>query len=228
MTRRSFKLVKDLETNFELATQNYVVSEKGTDIKWLACFICQEDLKDKLVCQLNTNHRLENVGLISVPLRNLLKMENLEEECVSDKAVYHRRCRSQYNDQHYQRAIKRAKANSNIEDDLSSSRKSRSSFDSKNFQNICLLCNESTAEQLYLVTSLDMDKKLKEAAAELLDKRLIAKLNEGDLVATEIKYRKTWISEFYNKVRTFASKASTAEQENRLFRASLSQTLNVI
>ena len=73
-----------------------------------------------------------------------------------------------------------------------------------------------------------MDKKLKEAAAELLDKRLIAKLNEGDLVATEIKYRKTCLSEFYNKVRTFASKASTAEQENRLFRASLSQTLNVI
>ena len=65
-----------------------------------------------------------------------------------------------------------------------------------------------------MVTSLDMDKKVKEAAAELLDKRLIAKLSEGDLVATEIKYRKTCLSEFYYKVRTFASKASTAEQES--------------
>ena len=51
-----------------------------------------------------------------------------------------------------------------------------------------------------------------EAAAELLDERLIAKLSEGDLVATESKYHKIFIAEFYNKVRTFASKASTAEQ----------------
>ena len=100
----------------------HTVSEKATDIKWSACFICQENLKDKLVCPLNSNHkvehtkqysnivndirRFENVESISVPLRNLLKIENLEEKWVSNKAVYHKRCRSQYNDQHYQRAIK--------------------------------------------------------------------------------------------------------------------------
>ena len=134
MERRSFKLVKNLETNFELASQNHAVSdkqlilnghtvsEKAIDIKWSACFICQENLKDKLVCPLHSNHkvehtkqysnivndirRFENVESISVPLRNLLKIENLEEECVSNKAVYHKRCRSQYNDQHYQIAIK--------------------------------------------------------------------------------------------------------------------------
>ena len=94
MTRRSFKLVKDLEINFELASKNPAVSEKATDIKWSACFICQEHLKDKLVCQLNSNHKVEhkkqyskivnnirqfeNVELISVPPRNILKIENLE------------------------------------------------------------------------------------------------------------------------------------------------------
>ena len=58
-----------------------------------------------------------------------------------------------------------------------------------------------------------MDKKVKEAVAELLDERLIAKLSEGDLVATENNHQKTFLAEFYNKVTTFASKASTAEQE---------------
>ena len=107
--KKSFKLVKDLETNFELASQNHGVSEKATDIKWSACLICQEDLKDKLVCPQNSNHKVEhkkrysnnvnyirqfeNVESISVPLRNL-KIENLEEECVSNKVVYHKRCRS--------------------------------------------------------------------------------------------------------------------------------------
>ena len=96
MARRSFKLVKDLETNFELASQNHVVSETATGIKWSAYFICPEDLKDKLVCPLNSNHKMEhkkqysnivndirwfeNVEPILVPLRNLMKIENLEEE----------------------------------------------------------------------------------------------------------------------------------------------------
>ena len=71
----------------------------------------------------NDIRRFENVESISVPLRNLLKIENLEEECVSNKAVYHKRCISQYNHQHYQRAIKRVKTDSNIEDEPSSSQK---------------------------------------------------------------------------------------------------------
>ena len=50
----------------------------------------------------------------------------------------------------------------------------------------------------------------------MLDLRLIAKLSEGDLVPTESKYHKTCLAEFYNKVRTFASKASTAEQEKSI------------
>ena len=58
-----------------------------------------------------------------------------------------------------------------------------------------------------------MGKKVREAATELLDKRLIAGLSEGDLVATESKYHKTCLAKVYNKVRTFASKVSTAEQE---------------
>ena len=67
-----------------------------------------------------------------------------------------------------------------------------------------------------MVYSFEMGKKVREAAAELLDERLIAKLSEGDLVATESKYHKIFIAEFYNKVRTFASKASTAEQEKSI------------
>ena len=57
---------------------------------------------------------------------------------------------------------------------------------------------------------------MREAAAELFDERLIAKLSEGDLVATESKYYKTCLAEFYNKGRTFASKVLTAEQEKSI------------
>ena len=56
--------------------------------------------------------------------------------------------------------------------------------------------------------------KVKMAAAELLNERLISKLSEGDLVATEMDYHKTCLSEFYNKVKT--SKMSTSEQEKSI------------
>ena len=42
---------------------------------------------------------------------------------MSNEVVYRKRCRSQYNDQHYQRAIKRAKTDSNAEDQPSSLQK---------------------------------------------------------------------------------------------------------
>ena len=62
-----------------------------------------------------------------------------------------------------------------------------------------------------------MDKKVREPAAELLDERLIAKLSEGDLVATASKYHKTCLAEFYYKVRMFVSEARTAEQGKSIF-----------
>ena len=60
IARKCFKSVKELGRNFELASQNHAVSEKATDTKWSACFISQEDLKDKLVCPLNSNHKVEH------------------------------------------------------------------------------------------------------------------------------------------------------------------------
>ena len=75
MVGRSFKLVKDSGTKSELAIQNHAVSKKATDIKWSACFICQEDLKDKLVCPLNGNHKVEhkknNIQTLSTMLGGL-------------------------------------------------------------------------------------------------------------------------------------------------------------
>ena len=79
-----------------------------------------------------------------------------------------------------------------------------------------------------MVTSSEMDKKVREAATELLDQRLIAELSEGDLVATESKYHKTCLAEFYSKARTFASKRQLQSKKNQLLKASLSQKLNVI
>ena len=232
--RKSFKLIKDLETNFESAKQTDDTGNVN-DIKWSDCFICQEHLKEKLVCPLNRNYkhkvdpenqysnivcdirRFESLASISAPLKNLLRIEDVEKTCVINKAVYHKRCRSEFNDQHYERAKKRAKTNDTKEENIpSSSRKTRSTFDAKNFQSTCFLCNNSTTEQLYLVTSLEMDKKIRDSAAEMLDERLIAKLSEGDLIATESKYHKTCLAEFYNKVRKVSPKMSTEEQEKEI------------
>ena len=42
--------------------------------------------------------------------------------------------------------------------------------------------------------TLKLDKRVRDAATKLLDEKLIARLSEGDLVATEACYHKTCLA----------------------------------
>lgn len=81
------------------------------------------------------------------------------------------------------------------------STKTRSTFEAKNFQNVCFLCGESSNESLTFVRTLQLHERVQKSAERLLDEKLLAKLSEGDLVATEAQYHKSCLANLYNKVR---------------------------
>lgn len=56
--------------------------------------------------------------------------------------------------------------------------------------------------------TLDVDKKVRECAAVLNERKLIAKLSVGDLIAIEAKYHAKCLVALYNKARPFKQKAS--------------------
>ena len=70
---------------------------------------------------------------LSLPLKSILHIENLEYQCANNKAVYHKRCRMRYDDLHYERAVIRAKKTEFVEDRAGSSMRTRFQFEERNF-----------------------------------------------------------------------------------------------
>lgn len=62
----------------------------------------------------------------------------------------------------------------------------RSSFSSSNFQPTCIFCDSSDGCLSY-ASSFVIDRRVRQAAVLLEDVKLVAKLSEGDLPATEAK-----------------------------------------
>ena len=184
MAKREFKLVKNIETHFDSVQHGKTDAE--VEIKWEDCFICQEDSNEKLVCRSNKKRSLDlheqySKTVTTDALRILNRYpchwqtycKNLKSKCVDNKAVYHKRCRNQYNYPHYERAKNRTKT-SDDKNDTYSSTKTRSHFEAKNLQEICFLGNESTKEALCRVRTFQVDKRVRYSAQRLLDETLIS------------------------------------------------------
>ena len=217
MSRRSsFKLLTDVDKHYEaLATETVSVE----DIVWSSCFICQEDSSDKVICPahnskqevdveekykrlLNEVRRLETLEILCPSLKRRLQLDEIEKKCNEKRAVYHKKCRNRYDNQHFERANKRQKLSAEAGNSSSStpSTKTRSHFQAQNFQKKCFLCGAVTKESLHQVQTFKLDQHVRDAAERLMDEELLAKLSEGDLVATEACYHSTCLTTLYNKV----------------------------
>ena len=142
----------------------------------------------------------------------------LKKKCNEKRAVYHKKCRNRYDNQHFERANKRQKLSAEPGNSSSStpSTKTRSHFQAQNFQNKCFLCGAVTKESLHQVQTFKLDQHVRDAAERLMDEELLAKLSEGDLVATEACYHSTCLTTLYNKVRIINSSKSENEKRNEI------------
>ena len=58
MARRSFRLVKDIDTHYD-STRRSSNNEDEVEVKWTDCIICQDKSKKKLVCPTNNKHNAD-------------------------------------------------------------------------------------------------------------------------------------------------------------------------
>ena len=230
MARRSLSLIKDVDSQFEILNSGDV----NIEVYWSNCFICQSDSDEKVICPANSKHsvnlkesyrqvandikRFEDLNSLSQSLIHQVNVADIEQKCVEHKAVFHKRCRSQYDNLHYERAVKKIKLSEDTSNVSESPllAKTRSQFMAKNFQMLCFLCNEETKEGVCKVQTLKLDKRVRDVATKLLDEKLMAKLSEGDLVATEACYHKTCLASLYNRVRIFNDEKSSSEKRDEI------------
>ena len=61
---------------------------------------------------------------------------------------------------------------------------------------------------LHSASTMDIDKNVRECAGLLNDRKVIAKLSAGNMIATEAKYHTKCLVTFYNRARPLKQKAT--------------------
>ena len=201
---------------------------------WKQCIICQKTTGESLLCPANSKRKYAGAGYISF-LRNVQEFKKLEINVTSrelpvdenqgieqtllhNKASWHKSCRDLYNNTKLERAKKRKLAEAAAEERIDETEEEipsspvkarRSSVERYNPQSQCFFCDEyDSPSNLNSASTLDVDENVRECAALLNERKLIAKLSVGDLIAIEAKYHVKCLVGLYNQARPFKQQPS--------------------
>ena len=135
---------------------------------------------------------------IEKSINSYQNFNSLAHELSSNNAFYHKNCYSKYNQTHLQRlSSSQGSASSNVEE-----RTARRSISAHNIVDKCFICDEKDGnETLHECRTLYLDARVRKIALEMQITKLISKLSEGDMVATEAKYHRNCSLKLYNNYR---------------------------
>lgn len=152
------------------------------------------------------------------------RSSELSKKFIEKSAVFHKSCIADYN---IQKLLRKQKPHesfdlhptenvaSDVEDDPSMNlpkRVTRKNLNVRNFQTCsCFFCDEEDDKiNLHQCQTISTSQRVHKIAVGLGDTQLIAKLSEGDMIATEAKYHDKCLVRLYNRYRN-ANKSSTGD-----------------
>lgn len=123
---------------------------------------------------------------------------------MAHEASWHKSCRDLFSNTKQGREQKRKQAKeSENTNPLKARRSSSSGLSSKNR---CFFCDESDSNlDLHVVSTFEVDRKVRNCAHLLNDGKLLAKLSAGDMVAIDAKYHTKCLVSLYNQARQLES-----------------------
>ena len=127
--------------------------------------------------------------------------KGIEETFRKNNARWHRICYSCFNSTKVKRAEKRSM---NVDNDNGVRGKyTRSCSTSTNYPATCFICDgaDTRNKVLHQVLTLGLDSRVRECATALHDKKLLAKLSGGDLIALEAKYHAPCLAMLYKRAK---------------------------
>ena len=199
---------------------------------WGRCFISQAVTQDKLICPATNSwqvdkslgyrsiaeqlKKFDEIGELPNSIRRriyFLSHEELTESLFQNEAKFHKQCKNRYDEHHYGRATKKRKSMGNDVKDLISTPKTRARYSVHNFVPQCFFCEKGGIDgNLTKAQTLSLDKRVRDAAIQLQDEKLLAKLSAGDMIAIEAVYHKTCLATLYNRLRDFNNKSDSKEE----------------
>ena len=145
-------------------------------------------------------------------LKNLSEQYSTEEfyqELLTREATFHKACSTLYNKDKLERKRKsfdNQHETEGLSDDSNEDEGTpvkRQNRGTKSSRLVCFLCElEDDKKNLHLVETFSRNTNIKTMAVELADHTLLAKLSEGDLIATEGRYHYHCMTELKNRHRS--------------------------
>ena len=178
------------------------------------CLICQQNTSEPLKCPLNAHRSGEkseayssfliNVstfrGMGTLPIQLAFGEDMTVGELVRNRGEWHKSCHLKFN----RGKLERATVKRHREEESSNcvmKRPRRQSMDKM----ACLFCNQDNGH-LHEFRTLGTDESIRQMATELQETELMARVDGGDLIALEAKYRLQCLAALRNRYRSLVRK----------------------
>ncbi len=232
MSKKKFALL-EASTDCQQAA---VAKAIATEPDWNACFICQDETDEPLICPAQKSNQVDKLSGYRSIAEQLFKFAEIDElpknvanrlsglDCnqlfeklVAKEGKYHKKCKNRYDNFHYQRVCKKRKTAADSQAVFPPPPSTRARYSAENFRPKCFFCEkEDSEDNLTQAQTLGLDQRVRNAAITLCDEALLARLSEGDMIAVEAVYHKRCLAGLYNRVRQLQKRSVDEESENSI------------
>ncbi|MES9882849.1 MAG: hypothetical protein ABW185_18430 [Sedimenticola sp.] len=197
---------------------------------------CQEDTGENLKCPAEYSDRFQAVAYTSIaetlpefknlgclPRKmNLDRMDEgdgIERTLSNRKAKFHKACNLKFNKSELKRASKRKLTvhddRSVADTDVKFTRQKMTRNEDEHTK--CFFCDQpaTNVKPMRRASTFDIDTRVRQIAINLQDEYLIAKLSEGDMIATDAEYHVQCLVSLYNRERK-RSKSHLGDSETNI------------
>ncbi len=227
-----------MNTTFSLVTGDDTTAGNGDNvpIDWNKCIFCQEHTGENLKCPAEYSDRFKAVAYTSIaetlpefknlgclPRKmNLDRMDEgdgIERTLSNRKAKFHKACNLKFNKSELKRASKRKLTvhddRSVADTDVKFTRQKMTRNEDEHTK--CFFCDQpaTNVKPMRRASTFDIDTRVRQIAINLQDEYLIAKLSEGDMIATDAEYHVQCLVSLYNRERK-RSKSHLGDSETNI------------
>ena len=190
-------------------------------INWSLCIFCQDGPAEGLECPAKSKKGDCGKGYSTLAtnlkefhdagaLPDSMNLESFKvETLIENKASWHKSCRVKFSSTKLQRILKRKHDSDQLSDQPGpSTMKMTRSIKKDDVQSMkqCFFCDadiEASDPYRRVAATLEIDKKVRRCATDMVDTRLLTKLAGGDMVAIEAEYHANCLTVLYKKHSKF-------------------------
>jgi hypothetical protein len=153
---------------------------------------------------LRLNTLLHLIFIIGIDYSRLDEGGGVEDTLRKNKAKWHKSCYNNCSKLKYERALRKRKSEDNLQ--MTDPVKTRAQVgsityrDSEESHSVCFFCEEMGGT-LHKAATLAIDTRVRSAATQLQDRKLLTKLASGDMHAIDAVYHASCLAGLYNRVR---------------------------